>query len=221
MAKRWLEEEKPVRLKAVAAGTGLSMILVYDRLIREGYHPDLITARITDWEEANIAKANRLMDKLPTTRERSRGLGTGFGISAETEDIFARSGNGGTACTARYDVLTAIGILEYFQGFSYCTTEHRLNLKSQVEAPTARDLAKRLYDMTTDNASLIVNTCRDDASTRILELFGRKFDYRNRENLRSLLTSVNFHPVRLVGSGNIYDVEIYKTTESRAFAGVL
>jgi len=218
-AERWLEEEKSVRLKAVAAGTGLSMILVYDRLIRDGYHPDLVTARITDWEEANIAKANRLMDKLATTREGKRSCGTGFGIWAETEDIFAPNGKGGAACAAPYDVVTAIGILEYFQGFSYRTTEQRLKLKSQVEAPTAQDLAKRLHDMTTDGASLVVNTYRDDASTRILELFGRKFDYRNRENLRSLLTSVDFRPARLVGSGNIYDVEIYERTESRAMAG--
>ena len=80
-ARRWLEKEKPVRLKAVAAGTGLSMILVYDRLIQDGYRPELITATITDWEEANIAKSNRLMDKLATTRDRKRNLGTGFGIS--------------------------------------------------------------------------------------------------------------------------------------------
>jgi hypothetical protein len=74
--------------------------------------------------------------------------------------------------------------------------------------------------MTTDRGSLIVNTYRCDPSTRILELFGRKFHYRNRENLRSLLTSVNFRPARLVGSGNIYDVEIYEKTESRAMAGI-
>src|SRR6185503_2883529 len=168
--------------KAVAAGTGLSLILVYDRLIRDGYHPDLLTATITDWEEANIAKANRLMDKLATTRERKASLGTGSGISAETEDIFAEHGKGGAACTARYDVVTAIGILEYFQGYSYRTTEQRLKLESPVETLTAQDLAKRLDDMTTDRGSLIVNTCRDDASKRILELFGRRFDYRNRED---------------------------------------
>ena len=219
-AKCWLEQEKRVRLKAMAAGTGLSMILVYNRLIRDGYHPDLVTATITDREEANIAKANRLMDKLATTRERKRSLGRGYGIAAETEDIFAENGRGGAACTARYDVVTAIGILEYFQGFSYGTTEQRLKLKSQVESATAQDLAKRLYDMTTDRGSLIVNTYRYDPSTRILELFGRKFHYRNRENLRSLLTSVNFRPARLVGSGNIYDVEIYEKTESRAMAGI-
>jgi hypothetical protein len=68
----------------------------------------------------------------------------------------------------------------------------------------------RLSEMTTDRASLIVNTYRNDASTRILEVFGRKFDYRNRDNLRSLLASVNFRSARLVGSGNIYDVEVYE-----------
>ena len=74
--------------------------------------------------------------------------------------------------------------------------------------------------MTTDRAGLIVNTCWDDASTRILELFGRRFDYRNRENLRSLLAAVNFRPARLVGSGNIYDVEVYEKTESHAMASL-
>ena len=219
-ARRWLEEEKPVRLKAVAAGTGLSMILVYDRLIRDGYNADLITATITDRDEANIASANRLLDNLATTRGRKRSPGRGCGISAETEDIFAQNGRGGAVHIARYDVVTAIGILEYFQGFSYSTTEQRLKLKSPVEAPAAQDLVKRLYDMTTDCASLIVNTCRNDASTRILELFGRKFDYRNLEGLRSLLTSVNFRPVRLMGSGNIYDVEIYEKTNCRTMAGI-
>ena len=134
----------------------------------------------------------------------------GYGISADTEDILAENGKEGAAYSAPYDVLTAIGILEYFQGFSYRTTEQRLKIGSLVDAASAQDLAMRLYAMTTDRASLIVNTYRDDASTRILELFGRRFDYRNRENLRSLLASVNFQHARLVGSGNIYDVEVYE-----------
>jgi hypothetical protein len=219
-ARRWLEAEKPVRLKAVAAGTGLSMILVYNRLICDGYKPDLITATITDREAANIEKANHLLDKLATTQERKRSPGSGYGISAETEDIFSQNWKGEAPCPAQYDVVVAIGILEYFQGFSYGTTEQRLHLKSPVESATARDLAKRLYDMAADRASLIVNTYRYHASTRILELFGRKFDYRDREDLRSLLRAVNFRPVRLVGSGNIYDVEIYEKTASRATAGM-
>jgi hypothetical protein len=122
-AKRWLERGEPVRLKAVAAGTGLSMMLVYDRLVRDGYKPDLITAAITDKEETNMDKANRLLDKLATTKERECSLGKGYGISANTEDIFARNGQDGTTDTTRYDVVTAIGILEYFQGFSYGTTD--------------------------------------------------------------------------------------------------
>jgi hypothetical protein len=209
-ARRWLERGEPVRLKAVAAGTGLSMMLVYDRLIRDGYKPGLITAAITDKEETNMDKANRLLDKLATTRERKCSLGKGYGISANTEDIFAGNGKDGRTDTARYDVVTAIGILEYFQGFSCCTTEQRLKIESPVESTTAQDLAMRLSEMTTDHASLIVNTYKNDASTRILEVFGRRFDYRNRDNLRSLLASVNFRPARLVGTGNIYDVEVYE-----------
>ena len=209
-AKRWLKRGEPVRLKAVAAGTGLSMILAYDKLVRDGYSPKLITATITDREKANVDKTNCLLDSLATTRENRYGLGMGYGISANTEDILAENGQEGAAYSAPYDVLTAIGILEYFQGFSYRTTEQRLKIGSPVDAASAQDLALRLYAMTTDRASLIVNTYRDDASTRILELFGRKFDYRNRENLRSLLASVNFQHVRLMGSGNIYDVEVYE-----------
>lgn len=209
-ARRWLERGEPVRLKAVAAGTGLSMMLVYDRLVRDGYKPDLITAAITDKDETNIDKANRLLNKLGTTRERKCSLGKGYGISANTEDIFAGNGKDGTADTTRYDVVTAIGILEYFKGFSYGTTEQRLKIGVPVESATAQDLAMRLFEMTTDRASLIVNTYKNDASTRILEVFGRKFNYRNLDNLRSLLASVNFRPARLVGSGNIYDVEVYE-----------
>jgi len=209
-ARRWLEQGRPVRLKAVAAGTGLSMILVYNRLILDGYNPELITAAITDRDEANIKKANLLLDKLATTRGRKLDSGSRCGISAETEDIFSENAEREAVGTARYDVVTAIGILEYFQGFSYRTTEQRLKLKQPVESATAQDLAKRLYKMITDDGNLVVNTYRTHASTRILELFGRRFDYRNRENLRSLLSSVNFRPVRLIGSGNIYDVEIYE-----------
>jgi hypothetical protein len=208
-AKRWLERQEPVRLKGLAAGTGLSMILAYDRLVRDGYNPNLITAVITDREEANIDKANRLLGKIATTRENRRVLGRGCGISAETEDIFAETETG-KADTARFDVVTAVGILEYFQGFSYATTEERLKLAPPAAAATAQDLARILHQMTSDRGCLIVNTYRDDPSTRILELFGRRFVYRNRENLRALLASVNFRPARLVGSGNIYDVEVYE-----------
>lgn len=207
-ARTWLERDEPVRLKAVAAGTGLSMILVYDKLIREGFNPELISASITDREQSTIDKANRLLNKLATTRERMRGVDSRHGISAATEDIVPA--NGSATNNAQYDVVTAIGILEYFQGFSYATTEQKLRIEPAVEPVTAQDLAGRLNDIMTDRAQLIVNTYMDDASTRILELFGKRFNYRNRENLRSLLASANFRPERLVGSGNIYDVKVYQ-----------
>ena len=206
-AKAWLDKGERVRLKAVAAGTGLSMILAYDRLIRDGFNPELITAMITDREEANIEKANRLLGKLATTRGEKFTHGRGYGISAETEDIFADHGEEGPA---KYDVVTAMGILEYFQGFSYATTDQRLKLDPPVDASTAQDLATRLHAMTTDRSRLIINTYRNEASTRILELFGRRFNYRSRENLRCLLASANFRHSLLVGSGNIYDVEVYE-----------
>jgi hypothetical protein len=209
-AKARLTKDEAVRLKSVAAGTGLSMILAYDKLIRDGFDPALITARITDREDANIAKATRLLSKLSTTRNRIGSNPDVHGISAGTEDIFPTHGQRNATSGAQYDVVTAIGILEYFQGSSYDTTEQRLRMEPSVDSVTAHDLAERLKEMTTSRANLIVNTYLDHASTRILELFGKRFDYRNRENLRALLASVDFHPARLMGSGHIYDVEIYE-----------
>jgi hypothetical protein len=208
-AKRLLKKKQPIRLKAVAAGTGLSMILAYDKLVREGYDPDLITAVITDREQANIDMANRLLDKLATTKENRRIRGKRCGICAETEDIFSERSNAGAANIERYDVVTAIGILEYFQGISYATSGRQRKIETTDKSVNAHHLAEVFDRITTDCGSLIVNTMRNDPSTRILELFGRRFVYRNRKNLRSLLASVNFLPERLMGSGNIYDVEVY------------
>ena len=195
-----------VRLKAIAAGTGLSMILAYDRLMQDGYDPARITVRITDREKTNVEKTNRLLAKLDSTRGRPPGAEFEGGISAGIEDIF----EGEAKKSTQYDVVTAVGILEYLQGFTCDTTERCLHLEQPEEAATAQILAARLDGMTTDSAALIVNTFRPHASTRILELFGRRFDYRNRENLSALLAPANFRTPRLVGSGNIYDVEVYE-----------
>jgi len=67
-----------------------------------------------------------------------------------------------------------------------------------------------LGQITAAEAALIVNTYRPHPSTRILELFGKMFDYRHRENLSELLAAAKFRNPRLIGSGNIYDVEIYE-----------
>lgn len=209
-AKRWLLRDEPVRLKAVAAGTGLSMMLVYDKLIRDGFKPELITARITDRDAANIAKSNRLLDTLAKTRGGHLTFDWRSGISAVTEDIFAHDLSEGAGAIEQFDIVTAIGILEYFQGCTSSSTEKRLKLEEQSESATAHDLIQRLAAMTTERASLILNTYKDHASTRILELFGKRFDYRNREDLRTLLASADFRPVHLAGSGHIYDVKVYE-----------
>ena len=205
-AKRLLAKGGSVRMKAVAAGTGLSMIVAYDRLIREGHDPARISVKITDREKTQIDKCHRMLAKLTSTRGRTAGGEGGF--SAEMEDIFEAEPRAGSLAT--YDVVTAVGILEYLQGFTCDTTERCHGLPQPREASTAEHLVARLGEMTTDGGAVIINTCRLDASTRILELFGKRFDYRRRENLSALLATANFRNPRLVGSANIYDIEVYE-----------
>jgi hypothetical protein len=208
-ARTRLENGEAVRLKAIAAGTGLSMILAYDRLMQDGYDPARITARVTDREKANIEKANRLLAKLSSTRGRISGVQAEGGILAESEDIFHESEKE-ISLLPKYDVVTAVGILEYLQGFTCGSTEQCHNLGEVEDIATAQMLAARLDGMTTDAASLIVNTFRSHSSARILELFGRKFDYRTQENLSALLAPAHFQAPRVVGSGNMYDVVVYE-----------
>lgn len=205
-ARALLDAGKSVRLKAVAAGTGLSLILVYDRLIRDGFDPSRITVSVTDRDPVNIEKANRLMDKIQTTKGRQAVQERSGGILAKPEDLFVQHADAGLE---PYDVVTAIGILEYFHGHTYTTTEHHLNLSVQAEATSAIDLVQRLDEMVAHEGSLVVNTYRRNAATQLLELFGRRFDYRDRENLTTLMAAANFELTRLVGSGHVYDVEVY------------
>lgn len=211
-ARSRLEKGGTVRMKALAAGTGLSMIVAYDRLIREGYDPARITVRITDRDDANTAKSRRILDKLTITRDRTSHAESEGGISAGTEDIFAEDSGTGTTIVKPYDVVTAVGILEYFQGFTCHTTERKFRLPESEESATAHHLAARMGQITESAAALIVNTYRPHASTRILELFGKRFDYRHRDNLSELLATAKFRNPRLIGSGNIYDVEVYEKT---------
>ncbi|QIF04144.1 hypothetical protein [Roseimicrobium sp. ORNL1] len=205
-AKRRLDEGNPVRMKAVAAGTGLSMILAYDKLVRDGIDPARIVAEITDRDQANIDKANRLMDKLPTTRERHSSPGSGRGISAKAEDIFMDRAED---AMATYDVVTAIGILEYFHGHTYTTTEECMGMQPPPDAASALDLVHRLHHLTAEGGSAIVNTYRRNAATRLLEVFGRRFDYRNRDNLKALMETAGFKLEKHMGAGHVYDVEVY------------
>jgi hypothetical protein len=75
---------------------------------------------------------------------------------------------------------------------------------------TAHHLAARLGEMTTHGGSLIINTYRDHSSIRILELFGKRFNFRDRGHLRDLLEPLNFRSFHLAGSGHIYDVEVFE-----------
>lgn len=210
-AKRVLDRGESVRIKAVAAGTGLSLILAYDKLIRDGYDPKMITAVISDRDSANTEKSNRLLGKLATTRNNLHVPGHGFGISAMAEDVFEEP----DPLHAPYDIITAIGILEYFQGVSHGTTEKRLMLHEPEEPLTAHDLAARLSEMTGDRGHLIINTYRDHSCIRILELFGKRFDFRDRRHLRDLLEPLNFRSFHLAGSGHIYDVEVFEKSIPR------
>ncbi len=209
-AKQVLDRGDSVRIKGVAAGTGLSLILAYDKLMREGYDPHAITAVITDRDPANIAKSNRLLAKLASTRNHHNVAGQAYGIFAVTEDVFAAPDPLVTALHAPYHIVTAIGILEYFQGVSHGTTEQRLRLHEPAEPVTARDLVAQLAAMTTHRGNLIMNTYRDHSCIRILELFGKRFDFRDRGHLRDLLAPLNFRPCHLAGSGHIYDVEVFE-----------
>jgi hypothetical protein len=208
-AKARLERGGGIRIKALAAGTGLSLILAYDQLIRDGFDAARIVARITDRDPANTAKTNRLLAKLATGRGWRLGEGDQPGIGAEAEDIFHEPAllaeRGG-----KYDLVTAVGILEYLQGSTCETTELRHQMEESEEPATALHLVARLCDMTRQDGSLIVNTYRPHSSTRILELFGKRFDYRHVLNMNALLSGTRFSIPILVGSGLIYDVKIYR-----------
>jgi hypothetical protein len=209
-ARARLQTGGVVRLKAVAAGTGLSMILAYDRLIKEGHDPARITVRITDRDKVSIAKAKRLLAKLASTRTRTVGAETEGGISAGVEDLFEGESRSDPTGGPKYHVVTAVGILDYLQGFTCGTTERSGALPHLEEPVNAERLAARLGHMTAGAGDLIVNTYLPHASARILELFGRKFHYRNEENLTALLATADFGTPRLVGSGNMYGVLVYE-----------
>lgn len=209
-ARQRLDLGLNVRLKALAAGTGLSMILAYDRLISTGYDPNRISVSLTDRDPTNTIKSHQLLAKLATFRgwKFQPADASGGSIDAQTEDIF--HGDIGTAAADKHDLVTAIGILEYLQGSTLETTERRHGLHEPEEEATARHLAARLCSLTRDDGSLIVNTYRPHSSTRILELFGKQFDYRDIGHLSALMANTQFGPPSVVGSGLIYDVKLFK-----------
>ena len=202
-ATRRLEAGRPVSLKGVAAGTGLSLLLVCDRLLRDGHDPSRISASITDREASNTTKTRRLAAKIPSLKDRLSESPRDGTIAVHSEDAFSATGRPGG-----YDVVTAIGILEYLQGETCDTTAHRLG-RTAPASTEAASLATVLAGVSAPDGSLIVNTYRPHSSVRLLEVFGKEFAYRTRENMAALLGPAGFRLASLVGSGNIYDVEIY------------
>jgi len=189
---------KTVRMKALAAGTGLSLILAYDRLVRNGID---VICQITDRDPANTVKTNRLLEKLAGLRGWKLGP---EGISAHTEDIFDAANSSSDA-----DIVTAVGILEYLQGVTCETTERRQGLAEPKDERTAVHLAETLGAITRPGGCAIVNSYRPHHCIRLLELFGKRFDYRGRPELDTVMKAGGFRPGGAQGSGVIYDVVVY------------
>lgn len=207
-ARRRLEQGMSVRLKALAAGTGLSMILAYDRLVGEGHDPAKIFVSLTDRDATNTFKSRLLLAKLAAHRGWKVDSPESGGIHAHTEDIFHDIT--GPSSQDKNDLVTAVGILEYLQGSTLDTTERRHGLHEPQEEATAHHLAGRLCALTRHDGALIVNTYRPHSSTRILELFGKRFDYRDIRHMTELMAGTQFGPPVVVGSGLIYDVKLFK-----------
>lgn len=209
LAARRLREGKPVRLKAAAAGTGLSMILVTERLLEDGYDPRLISVSITDREPGNIEKALRLINKLPAVgRHLALHTGSSHGIVLHIEDLLHASSK--TAHDARFDVVTAMGILEYFPGFTFSTTEEHLGELAPDAPPHARDVVAALSSMTAEGGFLVANSFRKCSAIRTMEVFGKRFRYRGRKEMEALMATGGFVPAGRVVSGNIFDVEAFE-----------
>jgi len=208
LAAARLKRGKSVRMKSVAGGTGLSMILVLEQLLREGYDPSLISATITDREESNVRKAQRLLEKLAGTRLHLDSDPGAPGISVHTEDLLDES-----AADPRpgdYDIITLVGILEYFPGTTYITSEENLGEPAPDGPADATELIRNIGRMAAASGHLITNTYRLGAAAQLLETFGKRFRYRRREEMCRLVAAGGFVPTGKFASANIFDVEVYE-----------
>lgn len=212
-----LETGKQIRVKVAAAGTGLCPIVVFDRLIRDGYDPDAIAMVLTDRDEVNVAKTGRLLEKLATTGRHLADPAEHSGITARVMDLLhdipSQRIRGGHD---PYDVVTLIGILEYFRGHTCATTEELHGEPIPADEADGVTLIREIAEMTAESGLLIANTYRVEPGARILEVFGKRLRYRNREDLHALAATGGFHPLRTVGSGNVYDVEVFEKKSDAA-----
>lgn len=208
LAAARLRAGQPVRLKAVAAGTGLCLILVVEHLIAEGYDPAMISATISDREAANIEKALRLIEKLPgTSKHLALHTGSPSGIFLQIEDVLRPSTK--TANDALYDVVTVVGLLEYFPGFTSTTTEELAGEVAPDQPPFAAEVVRNIAAMLVPSGHLVANSFRLQAAVHIMEVFGKKFRYRGRGEMAALLATGGFAPTGKYVSGNVFDVEVF------------
>lgn len=209
LALRRLKAGLPVRLKAVAAGTGLSMAVLLEKLLGEGHDPRLISATISDREPGNIEKALRLLGKLPATSAHlALHAGSPHGIHLQIEDILQPTTK--TAHDAPFDVVTVVGLLEYFPGHTFITTEELLGEALPEASPSASQVVANVGTMTAVGGHVVVNTFRQRTAIRTLEVFGKRFRYRGREEMRELMATARLSPSGESVSANIFDVEVFE-----------
>ena len=212
-ARQRLEAGKPVRIKAAAAGTGLSLILVFDRLIRDGYEPNLIHATITDRDESNVVKTGHLLAKLATTSAHRTDDTQRPGICDQVKDLMhlhSSKESANAAGETPYDIVTLVGILEYFPGHTCSTTDEHHGETPGDDDLAATDLLQKIDVVTTDDGTLIANSYRVEIGARLIELWGKRLFFRHRSDLESLVQTAGFASVGKFDHGHVYDVEAFQ-----------
>jgi hypothetical protein len=209
LAARRLQAGRPVRLKAVAAGTGLSMAVLLEKLLGEGHDPRLISATISDREASNIEKSLRLLGKLQSTSAHlALHTGSPHGIVLQIEDIMQPTTK--TAQDAPFDLVTVVGLLEYFPGHTFITTEELLGEKRPEGPPNASQVVANIGAMTAPGGNVLVNTFRKISAIRTMEVFGKRFRYRGRKEMRDLMSTGGLVPSGKHVSANIFDLEVFE-----------
>ena len=106
--------------------------------------------------------------------------------------------------------MTLIGILEYFSGFTCATTDEHLGHPASPAFSNAPEIIGKIRAMTAPSGLLVVNSYKVEIGARILEIFGKRLYFRTRQEMRALLESGGFAPTGEVGSGIVYDVEVFQ-----------
>ena len=146
------------------------------------------------------------MRQLTTTRDDiATGAGR-HGISARVEDLLHPAPED---TDDRHDIVTLVGILEYFGGHTSASTHEHLGHELPEEEIDAVHIVDKINPMLNDSGTLIANSYRVETGARILEIFGKKLFYRDRANLQSLVETAGFTPRGIAGSGHVYDVEVF------------